>query len=317
VKPRSYFGPADLAAMQRLVQRTWTPDSHWHLGDLAWQRPSMPDRQIALWPAESTPARENGTRARAAGADAGRADDVVAWAWVSAPARLEMQAPESLAGAVLDWFDEVAGGAEQTVTVMETDTALVDVLTAAGYREVDGPFFRHCLRDLDPSLPAPRLPDGYLVRPVRPGELAARAAVHRAAWRPKRLGEMQVPPVDLGDGESGMTTKRYGDIVGHWPYRSDLDLVVEAPDGSLVGTALGWLDDVNKTALLEPVGVDPAHARRGLGVAVSLACLHAMRDAGATRAVVCPRGDDAYPVPHRLYHAVGFRDAARTVTYRR
>ncbi|GIM89226.1 GNAT family N-acetyltransferase [Paractinoplanes toevensis] len=308
MKPRPYFGPADLAAMQRLVQRTWTPDSHWHLGDLAWQRPSMPDRQIALWPADGTPARANGAQA---------GTDVVAWAWVSARAQLETQAPAALAGEVLAWFDEVAGGGEQTVTVMETDTELVGVLSAAGYREVDGPFFRHCLRDLDASLPQPRLPDGYLVRPVRPGELAARAAVHRAAWRPQRLGEMQVPPVDLGDGESGMTTKRYGDIVGHWPYRSDLDLVVEAPDGNLVGTALGWLDDMNKVALLEPVGIDPGHGRRGLGVAVSLACLHAMRDAGATQAVVCPRGDDAYPVPRRLYHAVGFRDASRTVTYRR
>ncbi|GIF20320.1 putative N-acetyltransferase YhbS [Actinoplanes tereljensis] len=299
MKPRSYFGPDDLAAMQRLVQRSWTTDSHWHLGDLGWQRPSMADRRIALWEDDE-------------------AGQVVAWAWISAPARLEMQAPAGLTGDVLAWFDQEAAGEQQTVTVVETDAALVEELSAAGYRPVDDePFFRHCLRDLDDSLPAPRLPGGYLVRAVRPGELAARAAVHRAAWRPGRLGEMQVPPVDLGDGESGMTTKRYADIVSHWPYRSDLDLVVEAPDGRLVGTALGWLDEVNRVALLEPVGVDPEHGRRGLGVAVSLACLHAMRDAGATQAVVCPRGDDAYPVPRRLYHAVGFRDAGRTVTYRR
>jgi hypothetical protein len=34
-------------------------------------------------------------------------------------------------------------------------------------------------------------------------------------------------------------------------------------------------------------------------------------------AVVCPRGDDTYPVPRRLYHQLGFRDAGRTVTYHR
>ncbi|GAA0576762.1 hypothetical protein GCM10010172_71970 [Paractinoplanes ferrugineus] len=217
---------------------------------------------------------------------------------------------------MLTWFDEVTGGG-RSVTVMDTDKAAIDALRAAGYRPTDGPFFRHCLRELDDSLPRPTLPDGYRLRPVQPGELAARAAAHRAAWRPKRLGEMQVPPVDLGDGESGMTTSRYADLIGHWPYRSDLDLVVEAPDGTLVASALGWLDEDNRSALLEPVGVDPRHSRRGLGVAVSLACLHAMRHAGATQSVVCPRGDDAYPVPRRLYHAVGFRDAGRTVTHRR
>ena len=51
--------------------------------------------------------------------------------------------------------------------------------------------------------------------------------------------------------------------------------------------------------------------------AASLACLHALRTAGATRAVVYPRGDPAYPVPRRLYAALGFRPVARTVTYRR
>jgi predicted N-acetyltransferase YhbS len=72
---------------------------------------------------------------------------------------------------------------------------------------------------------------------------------------------------------------------------------------------------VNRSALLEPVGTDAGHTRRGFGAAVSLACLHAMREAGATLAVVCPRGDQAYPVPRVLYHRLGFRDAGRTVTY--
>ncbi|WP_284045695.1 hypothetical protein [Paractinoplanes maris] len=42
-----------------------------------------------------------------------------------------------------------------------------------------------------------------------------------------------------------------------------------------------------------------------------------MRDAGAALAVVYPCGDAAYPVPRELYHRIGFRDAGRTVTYRR
>ncbi|GAB1641313.1 GNAT family N-acetyltransferase [Krasilnikovia sp. MM14-A1259] len=294
---RVFGGADDLIGMQRAVQRTWTADSHWHIGDLAWQRPSLPERTVALWPDPD--------------------GEVAAWAWLSPPWRLELHAPPNLVDAVLAWFDATAGEVGQSVTVMDSDTHLSAALRAAGYREVDEPFFRHCLRDLDDDLPAPRLPSGFRVRAIRADEMAERAAVHRAAWRPTWLGQLQVPPVDLGDGESGMTTTRYQTIAATWPYRSDLDQVVEAPDGILTASALGWYDEVNRVALLEPVGTDPRYARRGLGAAVSLACLHAMRDAGATRAVVCPRGDAAYPVARALYHRIGFRDAGRTVTYRR
>ena len=294
---RAFGGAPDLIAMQRAVQRTWTPDSHWHIGDLAWQRPSLPGRKIALWP--------------------GPGGAVEAWAWFSPPGSLELHAPPSRVNAVLSWFDKTAGDGKQTVTAMDTDKVLAAALLEAGYREVDEPFFRHCLRQLDRQLPAPRLPSGYRARAIRPGEMAERAAVHRAAWRPKWLGRLQVPPVDLGDGQSGMTTERYELVATTWPYQRDLDQVIEAPDGTLVASALGWYDEVNRVGLLEPVGTDPRHARRGLGAAVSLACLHAMRDAGATLAVVCPRGDAAYPVPRTLYHRIGFRDAGRTVTYSR
>lgn len=274
----------ELAAMQRTVQRNWTPASHWHIGDLAWQRPSLAGRAVERW------------------------SEPDAWAWI-ADGSLAFHAPPKHIGTVLKW----AGDRVRTISAMRADAG---VLEAAGFHEVEVPYYRHCLRDLDETMPPPRLPDGFRVRAVRPDEVADRAAVHRAAWQPRRIGELQVPPVDLGDGESGMTTERYARIISAWPYRADLDLVVEAPDGTLVASALGWLDDVNAAGLLEPVGVDPAHARRGLGAAVSLACLHAMRDAGATLAKVCPRGDAAYPVPRALYHHIGFRDGPRTATYR-
>jgi hypothetical protein len=280
--------PEDLLRMQHIVQRDWTPGSHWHIGDLAWQSPSLDDRRFVIWPDR-------------AWASAGRDD------------HLALHAPPELIGDVLAWFDAQATG-PQWCTAMETDTALRSALTTAGYRPAGGPFFRHCVIELDDDLPAPELPPGYRVRATRPGEEAERAAVHRAAWRPDAVGRLQVPPVEL-TGESGMTTERWRRVTAAWPYRHALDQVVEAPDGTLVASALGWYDEVTRSALLEPVGTDAGHARRGLGAAVSLACLHAMRDAGAGLAVVCPRGDDAYPVPRLLYHRLGFRDAGRTVTY--
>ena len=84
------------------------------------------------------------------------------------------------------------------------------------------------------------------MRAVHEDEAAARAAVHRSAWRPRRIGELFVPPIDLGDAGSSMTTDSYQSVMNAWPYRHDLDQVVEAPDGTLVAFALGWLDEVNQ-----------------------------------------------------------------------
>jgi GNAT superfamily N-acetyltransferase len=291
--------------MQQAVQRAWTPKQRWHVGDLAWGRNAIPgqepDWRTALW--------ENS------------ADLVTAWGWTEPPGHLDLQVDPAhleLAPDVLAWFETVATGSERLVTVLETEGHLVAALERAAYRPMtEAPFFLHCLIDLDGTLAVPQLPEGYRVRAVRADEAAARAAVHRAAWHPRRIGELFVPPVNLGDADSEMTTERYRAVMGAWPYRCDLDQVVEAPDGTLVAFALGWLDEVNRVGELEPVGTDPRYVRLGLGSAASLACLHALRDAGASRAVVYPRGDSAYPVARQLYSGLGFQPVARTVTYGR
>ncbi|WP_143235157.1 hypothetical protein [Paractinoplanes atraurantiacus] len=137
-----------VAAMQRAVQRGWTVDSHWHVGDLAWQRPGLLDRTVRMW----------------RGADG----EVVGWACLGPPGRLEPHAPPHLVPEMLRWFDEAAGPVEQTVTAMDSDAALVGGLQDAGYREVDEPFFRHCVRDLDADLPAPAPPSPWCAPAVTP-----------------------------------------------------------------------------------------------------------------------------------------------------
>ena len=223
-----------------------------------------------------------------------------------------------LADEVLTWFVGVVAGAPAsvTVTVLDSETHLVAALQRAGYQPAESaPFFQHCVIDLDNVSAVPWLPAGYRIRAVRADEAEARAAAHRAAWQPARIGQLHVPPTDLGHAESPVTTRSYEAVMNAWPYRHDLDQVVEAPDGTLVASALGWLDEANRSGELEPVGTEPRHARRGLATAVSLACLHALRTAGATRAVVYPRGDSRYPAPRQLYRRLGFQPVARTVTY--
>jgi hypothetical protein len=100
-----------------------------------------------------------------------------------------------------------------------------------------------------------------------------------------------------------------------WRRRNGAGRAYEAPPIRGPGGSAGGTTRAGTTRAGTPVGTDAGHTRRGFGAAVSLACLHAMREAGATLAVVCPRGDQAYPVPRVLYHRLGFRDAGRTVTY--
>ena len=78
-----------------------------------------------------------------------------------------------------------------------------------------------------------------------------------------------------------------------------------------------WWDEATGVALVEPVGCVPEHRGRGLAAAASVSALTAARDLGATEGLVCPRGDDDYPGPARLYRGIGFEGGARTRTYRR
>jgi ribosomal protein S18 acetylase RimI-like enzyme len=91
--------------------------------------------------------------------------------------------------------------------------------------------------------------------------------------------------------------------------------VVEAPDGTLVSCAIGWYDDANRTAEFEPVGTRPEYRGRGLARAMLLFGMRRFREAGATHAIICARGDGSYPAPRRVYQSVGFRELSRDMPY--
>jgi hypothetical protein len=82
-----------------------------------------------------------------------------------------------------------------------------------------------------------------------------------------------------------------------------------------VASALIWLDEQHGAGLVEPVGCAAEYRRLGLGQAVNLGALHALKELGGVEARVCPRGDDAYPIPAKLYQSIGFRPGLRTVNY--
>ena len=144
---------------------------------------------------------------------------------------------------------------------------------------------------------------GYSFRAVGGDEAVERAAVHAGSWS------------DLAPSQ--VDASSYAQLMAAWPYRGDLDLVAVDASGAMVASALVWLDPATGVGLVEPVGCLPAHRGRGLAGAVTLAALHALRDAGGRLAQVTPRGDDAYPGPQRLYRGLGFEPTTRVLTWSR
>ncbi|HEX4721738.1 MAG TPA: GNAT family N-acetyltransferase [Pseudonocardiaceae bacterium] len=284
VTTRPYAGPDDLRVMQGLTQRLWSHASNTHIGDQAWQRYQEAGRE-AGWPTMLWT----------------RDGEIVAWGWIWLPGHLELlvdPAWPALAGEVLDWFAATATATTRTVTVTTGQTHTVAALERHGYQpDEHADALTYMSRSLA-DLPAPVLPAGFTTRSVRcQQDLDWRVAVHKAAWPTSRL-----------------TEESYRNVMAAWPYRADLDWIVESPDGEFVASCLIWLDEQNTVGELEPVGTDPRFRRMGLGRAVCLAALHALRRAGAAEAVVYP-SDHGDPGATALYVAMDFQPYARTRTY--
>jgi ribosomal protein S18 acetylase RimI-like enzyme len=277
--------------MQDVVTTAWRargPKVERHIGDVAWGRFQHTDREpewrTELW-------EEDG--------------EVVAWAWLFLPHTLDYQLhPEhpDLLPALLDWFESEAEGDTLVTSALPEDEVSVRELERRGYEPVaDEPWMAYLIRALAEPIPEPEVPQGFRLRTVAGNEdVEARVAVHRAAFHPSRV-----------------TRESYRNTMMAYPYRSDLDCVVEAPDGSFASYCLVWLDEAIGVGELEPVGTHPDYQRRGLGSAVCRFALRRLGEEGATTAIVNARGDDDYPVPKRLYESLGFRQHTRSQEYRK
>jgi ribosomal protein S18 acetylase RimI-like enzyme len=272
----------ELALMQELAAEAWRlrgPHVEHHAGDLAWSTYFAPGlrHRRRLW-------RER--------------ERCVAWAWLEEPSSLMFLVhPDrtGLLGEVLEWAD-----ASET-SALEDDAESIRALEDGGYVRcsLDEPFFAHLLHSLG-DIGEPRLPPGFSLRHAREEDLERRVAVHRAAWSPSRV-----------------TEESWRRVMSAYPYKPELDCVVEAPDGTFAASCLVWLDDRTGVGLIEPVGTDPRFSRRGLARAVCLHGLRELRRHGGKAALVHARGDAAYTAPKRLYESIGFREYARSPRFRR
>lgn len=144
-------------------------------------------------------------------------------------------------------------------------------------------------RSLAGAIPEPALPDGYRIRQVA-GEqdLEQRVEVHRNAFTPSK-----------------MTVEKHRNVMQSATYRPDLDLVVEALDGTFAAYCLVWFDEHNHLGIFEPVGCHSDYRRRGLTKAVMYEGMRRLQALGATVAFVNnTRGAEAASA---LYDSVGMR----------
>ncbi len=149
--------------------------------------------------------------------------------------------------------------------------------------------------------PEPVVPEGFTLRTVRnEADFHQRVAVHRAVWAPSRL-----------------TEESYRKVMRAWPYRSDLDCVVEAADGTFAAYVLCWYDDDNRVGEFEPVGTHPDYRRRGLGAAVCTYALRRLQEEGARQAIVYAEGRDEDEPSRALYESVGFHLHTRAIEFRK
>ncbi len=270
--------------MQALVSELWRlkgPAVETHIGDVAWRRFQHTGREgewrIRIWEEQGEPA---------------------AWAWLQLPATLQYEIlpryrATPLHDELIAWFEAEAEGDELETSSLSTDTERLAVLRSHGYDiNAEAPDFVHFGRGLD-DVPAPVIPAGYVARTVTPDDLEPRVEVHRAAFAPSRV-----------------TPESYANVMAAWPYRTDLDCVIEAPGGSFAAFCLAWLDDANLVGELEPVGAHPDHRRLGLAAAVCRFALNRLGEEGATRAVVYSWADTPAMA---LYESLGFREHARSL----
>lgn len=151
---------------------------------------------------------------------------------------------------------EVDGMRRMDVMVRSDDSVRRAVLLERGYILSDWPesAWSRTLR-AEPVVrpPAP----GYVVRSLGEAE-----ELPRRSWLSWRAFHADAPDSEYEGWEWYQKIQRMP------LYRRDLDMVAVADNGDFVAFCTLWYDDTLRFGLFEPVGVDPAHQRKGLATAV-------------------------------------------------
>lgn len=166
--------------------------------------------------------------------------------------------------------------------------ALGQQLEARGWRR-DEPW-----TPLHVDLRAPIEVDASRVRFLAPEQTEEWVRVHRSAFR-----GTPIPADDLARFVGGWTTVAASVLFG-----AARILALHDDDGVMVAVAAVWPAGAGRPGLVEPMGVHEDHRGRGFGTLVTRAAAAALRDLGASSAIVCAESSNAAAVS--TYVAAGF-----------
>jgi predicted N-acetyltransferase YhbS len=173
------------------------------------------------------------------------------------------------------------------VYVNDFDAEFEALVQKRGYQravDYDRPMSQFSIPEPFPEI---KLPDGFRLKSLQDENNITK--IQRVMWRGfNHPGE---PPENEIDGQWRMQSGPN--------FRKDINMVVEAPQGSFVAYCGMWYDPINQIAYVEPVATDPDFRRMGLGKA---AVLEGIRRCGVLGATVAYVGSDL-----EFYRAIGFK----------
>ncbi len=201
-----------------------------------------------------------------------------------------------------------AGRLEAHLIVYEYDAPRCKLLERRGYHKMSYGWITRWMRLGSQPLRVPVTANGYRMRVTFP------PSAGEAHWADcQRM-------VDLINQAFGRPpgfhqAVHYHNFMTRAPmFLNELNLVMEAPDGSLASHAALNYDAVNRYAVFEPVCTHPDHRQRGLAKALMLEGLRRVRALGA-RIVEVSTGDaDA---ANALYDSIGFTEYYQAYAWRK
>ena len=153
----------------------------------------------------------------------------------------------------------------------------------------------YMIRPLDEPIPAPQLPEGFIIRHVRgEHEVEPLVALHRAAFGTENM--------TVEDRLSWMCVPEYA---------PELDLVAIAPDGTFAAYCFCSISEEENAlagrneGYTDPVATHPAFQRRGVARALLLTGLDLLKQRGVDTAVLGTSSENV--AMQRLAASVGFR----------
>lgn len=228
-------------------------------------------------------------------------DRILAAGFLDGPGLLRMttapdvRADGALAARIAADLDEPRRGvlpAGEADVELPADAAARDVLAANGWGT--GESWTALRRDVS----EPVEPCGIRVEIVDGDLVSARTAVQRSAF------------------ERSTFTEQRWHIMAEGPLYADARCLVGFDDrGEAVAVATVWSAGAGRPGLLEPVGVHNEHRGRGYGRAISVAAAAALRQLGASSAVVNTESSNVGAVA--TYRSAGFTAQPEVLDLRR